>query len=187
MFLLAASFTLVAEAATCPAEVRVINASPDSGSFDVLINGKKTITDLKFPTAAGYTQFDAGSIKVQVNAAGKDTAAIAPVDVNLVSSGRVTIVAAGLVAGAGQSRASTLSLQVLQDDGALPTAGKAKVRVIQASPDAGAVDVFVGAQKVATNVDVNKASPFVEVTAGSFPVKVTATGKTDALFAPVNQ
>ena len=54
--------------------------------------------------------------------------------------------------------------------------GTAKVRVVHASPDAPAVDVWVDGNKVLTNVPFFTASDYLDVPAGPHDIKVTPTG-----------
>src|SRR3712207_9573819 len=56
-------------------------------------------------------------------------------------------------------------------------AGNAMVRVIHASPDAPAVDVFVGGQAVLTNVSFPAASDYLQVPAGTLAVAIAPTGQ----------
>ena len=62
-------------------------------------------------------------------------------------------------------------------------ADSARVRVIHASPDAPAVDVYLNDSKAITNLAYKSASDFASVPAGSYAVKVTATGATDAVIS----
>jgi LPXTG-motif cell wall-anchored protein len=55
----------------------------------------------------------------------------------------------------------------------------AKVRVIHASPDAPAVDVYVNNNKVLTNVPFFTASDYLDLAGGSYDIKVTPTGQPD--------
>jgi LPXTG-motif cell wall-anchored protein len=55
--------------------------------------------------------------------------------------------------------------------------GMAKVRVVHASPDAPAVDVYVDGNKVLTNVPFFTASDYLDVPAGPHDLKVTPTGE----------
>lgn len=57
--------------------------------------------------------------------------------------------------------------------------GGAKVRVVHASPDAPAVDVYVNNNKVLTNVPFFTASDYLDLAAGSYDIKVTPTGQAD--------
>lgn len=55
-------------------------------------------------------------------------------------------------------------------------AGTAKVRVIHASPDAPAVDVYVDGSAVLTNVPFFTASDYLDLPAGTYRIQVTPTG-----------
>ncbi|MEO8285539.1 MAG: DUF4397 domain-containing protein [Chloroflexota bacterium] len=55
---------------------------------------------------------------------------------------------------------------------------QANVRVIHASPDAPAVDVYVNGTKAITNLAFKEVSSWAQLPAGSYDVKVTATGQT---------
>jgi hypothetical protein len=54
--------------------------------------------------------------------------------------------------------------------------GTAKVRVLHASPDAPAVDVYVNGNKTLTNVPFFTASDYLDLPAGTYRVQVTPTG-----------
>lgn len=58
----------------------------------------------------------------------------------------------------------------------------AKVRVVHGSPDAPAVDVYVNNNKVLTNVPFFTVSDYLDLAAGSYDIKVTATGQMDAVI-----
>jgi hypothetical protein len=55
--------------------------------------------------------------------------------------------------------------------------GNAKVRVVHASPDAPAVDVYVDGSKVLTNVPFFTASDYLDLPAGEHRFQVTPTGQ----------
>lgn len=55
--------------------------------------------------------------------------------------------------------------------------GNAKVRVVHASPDAPAVDVYVNGNKALTNVPFFTASDYLDLPAGTYQVQVTPTGQ----------
>lgn len=58
------------------------------------------------------------------------------------------------------------------------TGAQANVRVVHASPDAPAVDVYVNGTKAITNLAFKEVSSWAQLPAGSYDVKVTATGQT---------
>lgn len=62
-------------------------------------------------------------------------------------------------------------------------ADTARVRVIHASPDAPAVDVYLNDAKAISSLAYKAASDFAAVPANSYAVKVTAAGGTDAVIS----
>ena len=63
--------------------------------------------------------------------------------------------------------------------------GTAKVRVIHASPDAPAVDVFVNGNRALTNVPFFTASDYLDLPAGTYRIQVAPTGQ-DASAAVID-
>jgi hypothetical protein len=59
-------------------------------------------------------------------------------------------------------------------------AGDARVRVIHASPDAPAVDVYVNGSKAFSNAPFKGITPYAKLPAGSYKVQVVPAGKTVA-------
>jgi hypothetical protein len=62
---------------------------------------------------------------------------------------------------------------------AFAQSGTAKVRVVHASPDAPAVDVWVNGTKTLTNVPFFTASDYLDLPAGSYDIQVVPTGATE--------
>jgi uncharacterized protein DUF4397 len=62
-------------------------------------------------------------------------------------------------------------------------ADTARVRVVHASPDAPAVDIYLNDGKAISSLAYKSASDFAAVPAGSYAVKVTAAGATDAVIS----
>jgi hypothetical protein len=60
---------------------------------------------------------------------------------------------------------------------AFAQSGNAKVRVVHASPDAPAVDVFVNGNRTLTNVPFFTASDYLDLPAGTYRVQVSPTGQ----------
>lgn len=68
---------------------------------------------------------------------------------------------------------------------AFAQSGTAKVRVVHASPDAPAVDVFVNGNRALTNVPFFTASDYLDLPAGTYRVQVAPTGQ-DASAAVID-
>lgn len=74
---------------------------------------------------------------------------------------------------------AAVALMFTQLSGVSGQSSMAKVRVVHASPDAPAVDVWVDGKKALTNVPFFAASDYLDLAAGSHDIKVVATGTTE--------
>lgn len=108
------------------ANVRILNGAPDAGAVDVLINGKPGFSAVAYPAfptipsgqtnanapapATTYQAFPAGTLSVQVNAAGTATALVPPTNVPVSGGGSYTIVVTE------PAVTPTYGLQTLNDD-----------------------------------------------------------------------
>jgi hypothetical protein len=196
--LAAAGFTLVAGAAGAvvaapPAAaatvgyVRLAHLSPDTPPVDVYLSSVAGGPAKKFPavaygTVSTYLPLDVGTYAVamrNVNAA----EASPP-----VLSTQVTVTAGGAFTVAGVGRFADLGLRVINDDLALPAAGKAKVRVVNASIRAPQLDVSVATTgaTIATGAAFATTTDYREVNPGRWPLKLQPSGTTNATEVAAN-
>jgi hypothetical protein len=178
----------IAQDCTTGASLRLLNLSPDAGAVDVLVNGQAVLTNIAANTTSAFAPVAAGTLKVQLNQTGTQTVVVPAVDVTTTAGGRVSVqTVSQTAAGTGQQPGkTTVTTVVLQDDGTPPAAGQSKIRVINSSGDAGAIDVLAGDQTIVTNLAFPNASPFLELPAGKFAVRVNTTGTTTTLLGPVD-
>ena len=162
-------------APTAEAGVRVVHASPDAPSVDVLVDDAQVLSAVPYLGSSSYLEVPAGTRNVKVNAAGTTTTVI-DADLPLAEGTDYTIIAADLV--------SQITPFVLEDDRTAPAAGNVKVRAVHGAPSAPAVDIYVtapGADLTAatpalTNVPFGAASDYLTVPAGDYQVRVTPAG-----------
>lgn len=156
------------------ARVRVVHASPDAPAVDVYVDGARALSGVPYKGASDYLPVPAGSRTFEVFAAGADPTSDDPVidaDADLEAGTDYTVVAVGTLA--------EIRPLVLEDNNAAPTAGKAHVRVIHASPDAPAVDVAVaGGPVLFSNLSFPNAAGPSPVDAGTYDLEVRAAGTT---------
>jgi hypothetical protein len=147
--------------------LRILHASPDAPNVDVYVDNGLVLANVPYPTASNYLTIAAGAHNVKINAAGTSTTVIS-VSPTLVRDGYYTAIAANFIA----------SIQALlaTDDASAPPAGQARLRVIHAAPDAGPVDILVNNQVVLSNVPFATISSYLMVPAGTYDIKVNATG-----------
>lgn len=149
-----------------PAYVRVIHASPDVGTADVFLDGNKLLSSFAFGSVTDYAPIPPGPHKVQIALVGKGIGASAITQTLDVQSGMV------YTAAAIGTAASGLSIEVFSDNNII-SAGKAKVRVYNLSPDAGAVTLASGSQNLISSVTYQQASNYMSLASGSYSFNVT--------------
>jgi hypothetical protein len=157
------------------AQLRVVHASPDAPNVDVLVDGNAALGNVAFKGASSYLAVPSGARNLRVRATGTSTVVI---DQNAtVAAGRAyTVIATGRVA--------SIAPLVLEDDLTPPTAGNIKLRLVHASPTAPNVDIYVTtptadlatATPTLTNVPFRAASPYLQVPAGTYRVRIVPAG-----------
>lgn len=160
----------VTQVADVNAKLRVVHASPDAPAVDVLANGSAILSNVPFFTASNYLTVEAKKYTVALNLAGTSTQALTA-DLTLDKATNYTVFATGLAAGT-----PALQYLVAKDDASLPPTGQIKVRVIHASPNAPAVDVYANDALVMSNVAFPAAGDYLKVPAGDYVFKLRAAG-----------
>jgi hypothetical protein len=175
----AVAFSAACSDSTTPsapqARLRVVHASPDAPNVDVYVDGTKVLTSVPFLANSGYLSVPAGAHNVKVNATGTQTTVI-DVTSTLAANTDYTAIATDVVA--------KISPLLLTDDNTAPVAGKVKVRLVHAAPGAGTVDIYVTGPNdnistiapTLSGVPFQGVSPYLEVPAGSYRVRVTLPG-----------
>jgi len=165
-------------AADAKARVRVIHASPDAPAVDVWVNGAKAFTNAPFKGITQYAELAGGDYDIQVVPAGATSPAVISGKLGFGAGKDYSVIAVGKLAN--------IAPLVLEDNNALPEAGKAHVRFIHASPDAPAVDIAVKSGPVLfKNVAFKGVGEYLPVAAGTYDLEVRLAGtNTVALSVP---
>lgn len=162
-------------------DVRFVHASGASPAVDITVDGDAASSNLAFGTSAPYQEIEEGARTFEVTETGGAAAAFDTVR-TMVEDEMVTFVVVGA--------AGTQSALILDDDNTAPAAGMTRLRVVYASPTAGAVDVFITppdedltlATPVMTNVVDGSFETLTEMAGGEYQVRVVATGTTDPVI-----
>jgi hypothetical protein len=173
-------FPLAAAAAASSATtgtgwIRLAHLSPNTGAVDVYLysfgnsSAHIVLHHVAYGTVSSYEAVSAGDYSVAMRPAGA-TAASQP-----VLSTSVTIVAGHAYTVAGVGPRSGLRLQVMDDDLTTP-AGKALVRVIQASLKQPSVGVSWDGTVVTSKLAFDSMTSYQAVTPGMETISVTGTG-----------
>jgi hypothetical protein len=175
--LLILSLTTLVAADGHQARVRVVHASPDAPSVDVLVNDGAAFTNAPFKGITDYAALDTGAYNVKVVPTGATTPVVIEADLTLEAQD-YTVVAVGLL--------ENIEPLVLVDNNGAPAAGKAHVRFVHASPNAPAVDIAVkGGPVLFSNVAFKEVGDYLPVDAGTYDLEVRVAGTEDvALDVP---
>ena len=160
-----------------------INASLDGLAFGVnLTYTQSTPATLPAPSTANYAAVLAGNRPLVLKRTVDTTATVGTFTVTVDAGEDRTVYAFG---GAG---GSNVGVVVTADVNTAPAAGQVRLRVVQMSPTAGAVDVFVtapgedlaAATPVAANLAYHGASAYFSVAAGTYRVRAVPAGTAPA-------
>jgi hypothetical protein len=141
--------------------VRVIIAAPEMQGVDVFAANDKTFSNVDYKTVTAYKEVPASTDDFAIKPTGEAAAAPIAANSESISSGRHYT----LIAFPAQDAGQKMELQVINDDLQPPSAGKARVRVVNASPEAPTIAVFMRGHKDALYSDVNfkEAASYKEV------------------------
>jgi len=183
----AAAFSLL-DTAT-PANLRVIHASPDAPTVDVVVDDNfaaPLVPALSFPEFTPYVGVTPAAYNVKVTDSATQGIIALDFDAKLEAGMEYSVYATGLLAG--------ITELVLVDDNR-PVATESKVRIVHASPAAGDVDIYVtvpGTDIATTGanfagIPLRAETGYVSLAPGSYDVSVTPAGDsgTVAIFANI--
>jgi hypothetical protein len=146
--------------------LRLAHLSPDTPAVDVTVSAfgaadrSQVIRGVGYGDVSEYQRIEPGSYTVAMRPAGADQSTDPVISATLdATDGR-----AYTVAGLGEF--ASLALRVLDDDISLPTAGQARMRVVNAAPLAGVLTIRRDETPVIENAKFGDASPYTMVPAG---------------------
>jgi hypothetical protein len=162
--------------------VRVVNALPGFATVDAFVGNNKEFSNVTYKTVTPYKEMPDIHEQFAIKPAGQDSAQ--PLAENREGlSGGDHYTAIAMPATDGKP-----TLRVVGDSLTPPPSGKASLRIIQASPDAGEVNVFVKGKANTTFEGVNPQTVtfYKEVDPMTGTLEVWPQGKTVALLTVPN-
>lgn len=161
------------------ARVRMINAVPDGGDVSVAVAGGDTWFDgVGFMDDTDYQEVDAGAYDLELRVADSEEPAFTASGVQIETGTVYDIFALGQVSDSSLALlpVATQVSRPCSDVLGVGTPEDACVRFIHASPDAPAVDVYVGGMASVEGLDYKGVTEFVSIPAGEQQIQVTAAG-----------
>ena len=160
---------------TLDSRLRLVHASSNTGNVDVYIDGLQVAQNVVYGTGSAYMNVRAGSKTIQVRNAGTATVVVETTQ-NLVGNTDNTLLIANMN--------STVQAWLVPDDNSPPSDGNIRLRVVQAAPSAGGLDIYLTAptgdlgavMPNFTNIQFHNYTPYLEVASGQWRVRATPTG-----------
>lgn len=148
------------------AQVRVAHLAPDAPDVDVYVDGEPAsgLTDVPHGIVSPYLSLSAGDHSIRIYASEDPARPMVEADAEFRGGTAYTVGVAGSADGSPTA-------EIYRDDNSIPPEGKAKLRVVNASPDAGPVDVVPedGDKKLVSDLEFPNASDYAGVPAGTSP------------------
>jgi hypothetical protein len=169
-----------AGAAASPSYVRLAHLSPDTPNVDVYMTSytrpqwKFLLKGVGYGAVSPYQRVEPDRYAVSMRPAG------APASSPPVLSTNINATAGKAYTVAGVGPYADLGLAVINDDLTLPSAGQARVRVLNGSARAKTVKVTAqGGPTVTTGIAFAKTTPYAAVPAGKWTLQVASTSQPD--------
>src|SRR5215468_457307 len=157
--------------------VRAVNALPGSAPVDVFVGDTKEFNNVAYKAVTPYKETPDVQKQFAIKPAGQDSAQPLAQNTEGISGGdHYTAIA--MLNPDGQA-----TLKVIPDKLTPPPSDKASVRVINASPDAGEMDVFVKGKEdaIVSGVDPATVNNYKEIDPVTGALEIRPEGKTNAL------
>jgi len=157
--------------------VRVVAAVPSEPEVDILADNRVVFPELRYKSVTEYVQLSDERHTFRVKPAGETQEQPLAEDTEGLTGGRhYTLVAYRKPDG-------KTDLTAFSDNLSPPPSGKAKVRVINAAPEAGQVDVYaVGRDTLFTGLEAGSNSKYTELNPMEVTLQIRPEGKRTALL-----
>jgi hypothetical protein len=143
-----------------PAMVRVVHAMPNEPAADIFVGDHVTFSQVEYKAVTGYREVPGKLVTFRLRPTGQEESEPMAEAVEGLGAGKhYTIVMMP------SERREAASLTVVNDEMVPPEDGKAKLRVVNASPEAGRVDVLVGGKlkPLLSGVNVSAATGYEDI------------------------
>ena len=158
--------------------VRVVHAMPAQPAVDAFTGDSRAFSNVTYKTVTPYAELMDDRQQLTLKPAGKP-GPLAENSENFAGGKHYTVLA--LPTSAQDPKPE---LRVLADDLTPPSSGKARVRVINASPDVGEIDVYTmnNADKLFGGVNFKSEAGYTEIAPTTTVVELRSQGKKEPLL-----
>ena len=153
------------------AYVSIYHASPNAPELDVIVDDRQ-VNRLDFTDYTGYLNFYTGERNFRINPFNAS---------NSLIDTTITFTDGAFYSVFIVNNLPNVETLAVRDSSDAPAEGKAKIRFINLSPDAGALDVTDGDSSLFQTREFKKPSHFIEVDAASSSFVLQKAGSSDEL------
>ena len=159
--------------------VRVVHAMPAQPAVDAFAGDSRAFSNVTYKTVTPYAELMDDRQQLTLKPTGKPAPPLAENSENFAGGKHYTVLA--LPTSAQDPKPE---LRVLADDLTPPSSGKARVRVINASPDVGEIDVYTmnNADKLFGGVNFKSEAGYTEIAPTTTVVELRPQGKKEPLL-----
>jgi hypothetical protein len=156
-------------------QFRVVQATPDESSVNVLVDGANVASGVNYGAATSYLTISSGTRHIQIEPTNSSTPVVDQNDSFTKSTNSTMVVA---------NRSPNITGILFADNTTAPASGDFSVRIINAAPSLGTVDVYV----VTSGTSISDVSPtisglafqagstYTSLTAGNYQIFFTIPG-----------
>lgn len=164
------------------AHIRVVQAVPNAPAVDLVVDdAPPVVSGLNFRSATGFVRIEAGTRRIRLTSSAPATTVLDE-SVFFEFPRALTVIATGMVGG--------VEGVIAPDTAPVPLPGDIALRVIQASPSAGTVDVYVTdenaslttAVPVLSNLVFRGNSAYFTFPTGRYRVRLTTAGTKNVVY-----
>jgi len=181
--------------AASEARVRLVYLSPDNalGNIDFYVDGRRALSNTVFDVESTYLTVSPGQHTFSARPAGSPASSAPSAEVQQSLDANYYSV---FVGGKLGSSSCPVKAVVFNDSLSTPPAGQVLARFVHMAPEVPGVDVILNDNSsnppkvLFSNVSCFQGSSYSAFPAGTYPVALVATGKSDQLFqtsAPLTQ
>ena len=153
--------------------LRALHASPDGPLLAFRNGGTTMFSNVPYKGNSSYTTSLSGDRVLDIEAFGITGAPVASGTFSLAGGEDYTMIAV--------NRAASVELIKLDDNNLPSTLGKARVRFVNLSPDAGAADMLVNFSKTVSSLPFKSASAYQEFDTGTYTFVFNASNTNAAI------
>ncbi|RKR82207.1 uncharacterized protein DUF4397 [Mucilaginibacter gracilis] len=184
------SSSVITAAGTNTTKLVIVNASSDVGPLTAFINSYQVGISTNTTTSAARTYFRYTDVPTYYGVGTGLLTLQLRTDhlINLTSDTLTTISGRGYsLFLVGLASIDSLSTILISDYSPTPTLGMGKVRFLNASPRTPALNIYINGTLGFTKMTYKKVSDYIELPAGLYDFKMTATSSTSSVLTDLSR